>query len=391
MLLCAGTIPEIVKLSPVVRALAASPGHDLRFALTGQHPISPNVLSLLGDSVCVVRSHTVPRGTLAERYGMLLRRAERTIRSFNPDVVIVQGDTSSANAVAQAAAFSGVRLVHVEAGLRTGHNDEPFPEEFHRKSIAQLADMHCAPTNRAKRALLAEGVPSGRVFLTGNTVVDAVRWAVRQRRFEQAHDEYVKQSGQHILVCLHRRESLASRIPRSFQALRGLVERVRGLHLWVVAYGNPAVRSAALASFCGARRVRLIRTLPYLDFLAALSTAAVVVTDSGGVQEEAAQLERPMLVVRSATERPETLEYCEARLVNSVDSSQYEWLRAAAGKSVASLDSIRAAAAVNREWGDGSAGARVASVVSQLFDPVAAIARKGTTCPSSRSGPAASS
>lgn len=353
VLVVLGTRPEAIKLAPVCRALAASTGLELRLVSTGQHrEMLDQMLSRLQlrphHELALMRERqSLP--ALTARLGEALAEV---IDEDRPDAVLVQGDTTTAYCGALAAFYARVPVGHVEAGLRTGLLDNPFPEEANRRLIGQLARWHFAPTARAAANLHAEGIGRAQVMVTGNTGIDNLLWAVNEG--QGRHAFRTEGESWRILVTLHRRENQGEAMRGLAVALRQLtlrgdVEVLLPLHL------SPAVREALLPVVEHCAGVTVVEPLDYLDFTASLQACDLVLTDSGGVQEEAPTLGKPVLVLRETTERPEAIEAGTAELLG-VDPARV------VGRVSELLDDAqqyaRMAHAVN-PFGDGKAAGRI--------------------------------
>uniref|UniRef100_A0AAU2VB88 UDP-N-acetylglucosamine 2-epimerase (non-hydrolyzing) n=1 Tax=Streptomyces sp. NBC_00003 TaxID=2903608 RepID=A0AAU2VB88_9ACTN len=370
-ILVLGTRPEAIKLAPVVRRMTAGPRFEPIVVATGQHrEMLRQMLGLLQVDVRVALDVMRARQQLSELTSLLVRGLGRVVREQRPDLVIVQGDTTTALAGALAAFYERVPVAHVEAGLRTGVADNPFPEELNRRLISRIARWHFAPTERAARQLAAEGIEAGQVFVTGNTVVDNLLWALS----EGLGDCAFRTTRHRILVTLHRRENQGDPMYGMGKALRRLAERgdveiVLPLHL------SPAVREVLMPELAGRPGISLVDPLDYPDFTATLAGCDLVLTDSGGIQEEAPSLGKPTLVLRTTTERPEAVEAGAARLVGTDPD-------AIVGATTALLDdpvAYRRMANVPSPFGDGRASARIITQLAEDFaaevpTPVAALA-----------------
>lgn len=305
-----GTRPDAIKLGPVVAALRRVPRefHCL-VAATGQHrELLDQVLGELDIDVDVdlglMRHDQQP----AELLSRALAGLDGIVARVRPSLVLVQGDTSTALAGALASFYRRVPVGHVEAGLRTGDPGLPFPEEQHRRLIGRIAELHFAPTAEARRALEREGVDPRAIFVTGNTVVDALRGIVD---LELPPDP----TRPLLLVTLHRRESWGRPLAVACAAVRRLLQRHLALEAVIPVHPNPRVRTTVEAVLGDCPRARVIEPPPYREFVALLARSTVVLTDSGGIQEEAPSLGVPVLVARELTERPEGVEAGAARLV----------------------------------------------------------------------------
>lgn len=309
-----GTRPEAIKLAPVVLE-ARRRRLKTTVVVTGQQPEltceALRCFRLVPDTV----APPVTPADLSARFAALLTELGPILRCIRPQAVVVQGDTSSAFAGALAAFHLGVPVVHVEAGLRTGHIEEPFPEEGYRQALARLASLHCAPTEEAARNLLLEGVTPLSVTLTGNPIVDAVRYILRSGLRSPAAPQ-----GPYIVVTAHRRENRGHRFETVVQTIASVIELRPDIHWLVITHPNGwfAEKAGVLRSF---PQVRFLAPQPYDVFLRTLAGAQAWVSDSGGLQEEACCLGKPLLVLRSRTERQEAIEAGWCRLADPSDSA----------------------------------------------------------------------
>ncbi len=354
-LVVVGTRPEAIKLAPVVRALRGDARDVVDVVDTGQQPsLVPSALAAVGLTADVrLTLDRVDHG-LNELLGRVVAALDRVIAEQRPDAVLVQGDTTSALAGALAAFHRGVPVGHVEAGLRSGHPRLPFPEEANRRMITALTRWHFAPTPRAADALLAEGVAAGSVHLTGNPIVDELQRTLALAATPTA--DRVVVAGRKLLVAtLHRRESLGAPISAVLRALRRIADADPSVEVWLPLHANPQVRAPAKALLGEHPRIGLPDAAEYPQFLRRLAAADLVVTDSGGVTEEAAVLGVPTLVVRETTERGEAIDAGIARLVGTDEDTIVD----AAARQLAAgrpADGITA-------FGSGDAGVRIAAIL----------------------------
>jgi UDP-N-acetylglucosamine 2-epimerase (non-hydrolysing) len=319
-----GTRPEAIKMAPVVKALRATPGIECRVWSTGQHrQMLDQVLDFFEIQTDVDLQVMTPGQTLNGIFAAVLAGVDRTIEAEKPDLVLVHGDTSTAAAAAVAAFHRQVPVGHVEAGLRSGRLDQPWPEEFNRRTVDLVAQRLYAPTARSRDNLLAEGVPAERILVTGNTVIDALLDAVERvgpgtalRAALDQRFDFLDADRPMVLVTGHRRESFGDGFREICVALRRLSERgdvqiVYPVHL------NPNVQAPVKELLADAPGVYLIDPVDYPSFVYLMSRSRVILTDSGGVQEEAPSLGKPLLVMRDVTERPEAIEAGVAELVGA--------------------------------------------------------------------------
>jgi UDP-N-acetylglucosamine 2-epimerase (non-hydrolysing) len=316
-----GTRPEAIKLAPVIRELRRRRGIGCSVCATGQHrELADDVLELFAikpDHDLDLMTHDQSMSSVAAG---VLAGIEPLLRKLEPDWVVVQGDTTTAMAAALAAFHAAVPVAHVEAGLRTGDVRLPFPEELNRRVVTLTADLHLAPTQRAAANLQREGVAGADIVVTGNTVVDALLHAA-QLPFDPAQTplrDIPLDDGGLVLLTAHRRESFGAPLRQVFAAVRSLVEHYRGaVRVVYPVHPNPTVRRAAVAMLGGVNHVHLTPPLDYFTLVQLMKRAALILTDSGGIQEEAPSLGVPVLVLRDRSERPEAVDAGFAQLVGT--------------------------------------------------------------------------
>jgi len=315
-----GTRPEAVKMAPVVRRLAETPGVESRICVTAQHrEMLDQVLKLFSIHPDHDLNVMEPDQALGPLTASLLDALEPVVEADRPDWILVQGDTSTVLAASLLAYFHHIRLGHVEAGLRTGDKWQPFPEEIHRRIAGVVADLHFAATEWAKGNLLREGVAENTIAVTGNPVIDALH-EIRRMPYDMSRGPLagIDWNRRVLLVTVHRREHFGARLEGIFGALAELARRRAGeVELVYPVHLNPNVRDPAHKILHGVPNVHLLEPLDYLPMVHALQRAYLVLTDSGGIQEEAPALGTPVLVLRDMTERPEAVEAGTARLVGS--------------------------------------------------------------------------
>ena len=351
-----GTRPEASKMAPVVRALEAQPGVRPVVLVTGQQRTQlDRMLSIFGLRAAVDLDVMTERQTLPGLLARIVPAAAERLQALAPAYVLVHGDTLTTFAVALAAFYQGVPVGHVEAGLRSHDLRQPFPEEANRRLTDAITDLDLAPTPTARRHLLAEGKPADRVVVTGNTVIDAVRWAASRA----ALPDHVPRDRPLVAVTLHRRENL----PRLASLAEGLAEVAAAFpdHLFVwPLHRNPDVRGPARAALGGSANVMLEDDWDDLAMVALLGRARLVVTDSGGLQEEGPALGAPVAVVRDVTERPEGVEAGAVRLLGTDPAA----VAAGVAGLLADDAALAAMRAAPNPFGDGAAGPRVAAAVA---------------------------
>lgn len=363
-----GTRPEAIKLFPLIRCLESDERFVSRVCVTGQHR---ELLGQVLDIAGIVPDHSLaamrPGQSLDCLTGRLLELVGPVLDAESPDIVVVQGDTSSAFAAALAAHYRGIPIAHVEAGLRSGNLDHPRPEEFNRKAIAALASFHFAPTRAAMESLLRENVAADTIHLTGNTGIDAVLWMATRLRNnprlapEMARIEAACAGRRIISVTCHRRENLAHGIAQVGDALDTIARR-DDVAIVLPAHPNPLVAEPLMERLSGRSNIHVTTPFCYPDFVRLLQVSHLVLTDSGGVQEEAATLGTPLLVLRDTTERPEGVASGMARLVGTDP-------RRIVAETMRLLDECSACAGTARAqslYGDGRASGRIAGVLGEM-------------------------
>ncbi|AKX95245.1 UDP-N-acetyl glucosamine 2-epimerase [Moorella thermoacetica] len=362
-----GTRPEAIKMAPVVKELNLHPEEfTCLVAVTAQHrEMLDQVLRLFHIKPDYDLDIMRPRQTLEEITTRALTGLAGVLKEARPDLVLVHGDTTTTFVAALAAFYQQIPVGHVEAGLRTGDRYAPFPEEMNRRLAGVLTDIHFAPTAKARDNLLREGIAPEHIYVTGNTVIDALKATIRE--------EY--QFGDHglagldlrekrvILVTAHRRENWGEPLKEIFTALRDLIRRHPDTALIFPVHYNPRVRQLAREVLGGQERVYLIEPLDYEPFVNLMNRAYLVLTDSGGLQEEAPALGKPVLVLREVTERPEAVAAGTVRLVGTA----YRDILAAAEELLTDRQAyLQMAHAVN-PYGDGQASRRIRSALRHYF------------------------
>ena len=356
-----GTRPEAIKLAPVILAARAQPAEfALRIVRTGQHrELVDELLLEFGLAADADLKVMQPNQDLAHVLSTSVRGLSDLLARDPADWVLVQGDTTTTLAGALAAFYNGARVGHVEAGLRTGHRRSPFPEETNRVLTTHLADLHFAPTERARSNLLREGVDPNAIVVTGNTVVDALLRA-RSLALSSPDSRGRALPPGYVLVTAHRRENHGDALLRICAAVRALLERHPGTHAWIPMHPHPNVCATLRDELGGHPRALLTEPLGYIDFVRALVGATLVLTDSGGVQEECAALGKPVLVLRERTERPEAIEAGVARIVGTDAQAIVDAASHLLGDPPSREEMTRASDA----FGDGKAAERILAALS---------------------------
>jgi UDP-N-acetylglucosamine 2-epimerase (non-hydrolysing) len=379
ILLVLGTRPEVIKLAPVERALREHPDWHVSLCTTGQHrELVPPMLEVFGLQPEVELSAMAPAQGLSSLMARLLDGIDPVLDALRFDWVVVQGDTTTAAAAALAAFHRKIAVAHVEAGLRTYDLSAPFPEEANRQIIARLAGLHLAPTPKAREALLREGISEEKIEVTGNTVVDALRWAAERLPRDgnpPAHaPELLRLAGARpfVLVTGHRRESFAGGLAAVCDGLATLARAHPRVDFVYPVHLNPNVQAAVHGALDKLPNVHLLEPVEYLTAVWLLRRCKFVITDSGGLQEEAPEFGKPVLVTRTATERMEGVEAGCAQLIGY----DTERLVATAGRWLEDPEAYAAACPERNPYGDGRAAARcVAALRRRLglpYEPVPA-------------------
>ena len=315
-----GTRPEAIKLAPVIKELERR--NDVfvsKVCVTAQHrEMLDPFLQLFGINPDWDLNIMQPNQSLFDVTAKALVKLKEVLEKENPDLVLVQGDTTTTFTAALAAYYLKIKVGHVEAGLRTLDKYNPFPEELNRRLVGHIADLHFAPTKRAKENLLSEGIPESSIFVTGNTVVDALFMILARTKSEDYLPKALSQPDRKlILVTAHRRESFGEGIANICLALKEIVKRVPDVEIVYPVHLNPNVREPVYRMLSGMERVHLIEPLDYISFVHLMKASYLILTDSGGIQEEAPSLGKPVLVLRNTTERPEAVEAGAAKLVGT--------------------------------------------------------------------------
>lgn len=361
-----GTRPEAIKMAPVVRALKEAPEFEVSVAVTAQHrDMLDQVLQLFSitpehdlDIMCEGQ-------TLFDVTSRSLMGLNDVLAKEKPDMVLVHGDTTTTFAGALASFYHQIEVGHVEAGLRTGNKFSPYPEEMNRKLTGSLADLHFAPTETAKENLLKEGIEAARITVTGNTVIDALLDTVKETySFADPELEAALASGKRvILVTTHRRENLGEPMRQVYRALRDILEQHEDTIAIFPVHKNPKVRECVQEELGNHDRVLLIEPLDYEPFANLLSRSALILTDSGGIQEEAPSLGKPVLVLRDTTERPEAVAAGTVKLVGTDQEKVY----AEAHRLLSDSTAYHQMASASNPYGDGNASKLIVKSIKEYF------------------------
>jgi len=364
-----GTRPEAIKMAPVVLALDGDSRFESRVCVTAQHrDMLDSVLRLFRIDPDYDLNLMRPGQSLAALTGRVVSGVSDVLESWRPDVVLVHGDTTTTLAGSLAAYYQRIAIAHVEAGLRTGNLGAPWPEEGNRKLTGVLTDLHFAPTERARRNLLAEGVDPSTIHVTGNTVIDALL-DVAGRTTADMDDTLarvcpgLREQARLLLVTGHRRESFGDGFERICQALAAIAGEFGDLDIVYPMHLNPRVREPVERLLSGIANVHLIEPLDYQPFVALMNRSHLILTDSGGIQEEAPSLGKPVLVMRETTERPEAVEGGTVRLVGT----DVDIIRNAVRRLLTNPDAYDAMSRARNPYGDGRAASRIVEALIGHF------------------------
>ena len=359
-----GTRPEAIKLAPVVLALERSNSFEPVVAVTAQHrEMLDQVLATFGIVPARDLNIIKDRQTLTDVTVRALEGLTPVIAEEPPDAVIVQGDTTTTFVGALAAFYHRVPAIHVEAGLRTRDPYSPYPEEINRRLTTQLTSLHLAPTKTAKRNLLSEGVDESRIVVTGNTVIDALLWTVERPTAGEDASLHGIADKKVVLVTAHRRESWGPAMEAVGRALATIACSEPGVEIVFPIHRNPRVREAILPAVEGLSNVRLLEPMSYAPFAHLMRQAHIILTDSGGIQEEGPSLGKPVLVMRDTTERPEALTAGTVRLVGTDEHAIAGAVRTLLHDDAA----YQAMANAVNPYGDGHAARRTVDALLHFF------------------------
>ncbi|HEV7644406.1 MAG TPA: UDP-N-acetylglucosamine 2-epimerase (non-hydrolyzing) [Pyrinomonadaceae bacterium] len=370
ILILFGTRPEVIKFAPIVKELKAQSQYFQTVTVsTGQHTdlLKPflKIFDIRPDfDLNVMSANQTPSDVCAK----VMSAMDKILAEEKPDVVLVQGDTSSALAGAMAAFHRKIPVGHVEAGLRSGNPLSPFPEEMNRRLISQVAKFHFAATDHNCETLISEGFDPENIFVTGNPVVDSLRSILRDFEPGEAIKSLLAETDglKRVLLTTHRRESFGEVMAGNLTALRHFVEKHEDICLFFPVHPNPAVREAARAVLSEHPRIYLIDPLDYADFIHVLANAWLIVSDSGGVQEEAPSLGKPLLVLRENTERPEALWSGVARLVGN-DPAEFARMLEENYDDTGDDSWIASVKKVANPFGDGTAAEKIAGILKNTL------------------------
>lgn len=356
-----GTRPEVIKLAPVLAELKRDSRLQTVLISTGQQAdLIPIFLESFGLKLDDDLALMVPGQSLNRSLAKMIDTLDEVFAQHSPSAVIVQGDTSSALAGAIAARFRAVPVVHIEAGLRTNNPMSPFPEESNRRLISHIAAVHCAPTDGNVENLLNEGISKEHIFCTGNPVVDALKSlteTIKPTKFLATMLDSLRDKNI-VVATVHRRENIGDRLSQYLTVVNDFITQNEDCVLVLPVHPNPMVKQVVIELLANSPRVFLIDPLAYADFICLLQNAWLVLSDSGGIQEEVVTLGKPLLILRDCTERPEVVDSGCARLAESADVLRRELEQASQGDSW-----INAVGSGENPFGDGRSGPRIAQII----------------------------
>lgn len=360
VMLVFGTRPEAIKMCPLVKELKTRSNLQTLVCVTGQHR---EMLHQVLDAFQVTPDYDLDimksRQTLFDVTISILEKLKPVLEAEQPDVVLVHGDTTTTFGAALACFYLQIPVGHVEAGLRTHNLYSPYPEEFNRQATGIITKFHFSPTENSKQNLLDEGKDSTHIYVTGNTAIDALKTTVRA---DYTHPQLEWAKGSRlIMLTAHRRENLGEPLRHMFRAIRRIVDETPDLKVIYPIHMNPVVRQAAQEILGGDDRIRIIEPLDVLDFHNFLANSYLILTDSGGIQEEAPSLGKPVLVMRDTTERPEGIAAGTLKLVGTNEETIYEEFR----RLLTDQEAYNAMSHASNPYGDGFACRRIADILEE--------------------------
>ncbi|OFL66854.1 UDP-N-acetyl glucosamine 2-epimerase [Facklamia sp. HMSC062C11] len=362
IMLVFGTRPEAIKMCPLVNELKSREEFETLVCVTGQHrEMLDQVLEVFNVIPDYDLSIMKNKQTLFDVTTNILNRIKNVLDEAKPDIVLVHGDTSTTFVTSLACYYSQIPVGHVEAGLRTNDIYSPFPEEFNRQAVSIISSLNFAPTEQARKNLLHEGKDASKIFVTGNTVIDALRTTVRNT-YSHPDLEWVG-NDKMILLTAHRRENLGEPMAHMFRAIRRVVDEHTNVKVIYPIHMNPNVRNVADKYLSGSDRIRIIEPLEVLDFHNFMAASYIILTDSGGIQEEAPSLGKPVLVMRNTTERPEGIEAGTLKLVGTDEEVIYKSFKAL----LEDQSEYERMSHANNPYGDGKACQRIADIIERML------------------------
>lgn len=360
VLMVFGTRPEAIKMCPLYNELKSRKNIDTTLCVTGQHrQMLDQVLDAFGVAADFDLSVMQAEQTLFDVTTSVMQKIRPVLEAVTPDLALVHGDTTTTFAAAMACFYQQIPVGHVEAGLRTYNVNAPFPEEFNRQSVGIVAKYHFSPTEVSRGNLIREGKDPDSIFVTGNTAIDALKTTIKAD-YRHPLMDWLGDSRM-LLITAHRRENLGGPMRGIFRAIRRVVEDMPDVKAVYPVHLNPAVRAVAAEELGGVDRIRLIEPLDVLDFHNFMNKSYLILSDSGGVQEEAPSLAKPVLVLRETTERPEGVAAGTLKLVGTHEQSNYDACR----KLLTDKEEYEKMAKAANPYGDGFASKRIADILEE--------------------------
>lgn len=358
-----GTRPEAIKMAPLVKELESRKEIESIVCVTAQHrEMLDQVLETFKIKPDYDLNIMKQGQTLGDVTTRALKGLEEVIKETKPDIVLVHGDTTTTFAGALAAFYNQVAIGHVEAGLRTYDKYSPFPEEMNRQMVDCMSDMYFAPTNISKENLLKENISEDKIYITGNTAIDAMDTTI-DKNYSHPELEWIKGNEKMILLTAHRRENLGEPMRNIFKGIKRVIDEFEDVKVIYPIHMNPKVREVANEIFGECDRVRLIEPLEVFDFHNFQNKSYLILTDSGGIQEEAPSLGKPVLVLRDTTERPEGIEAGTLKLVGTDDNVIYEETK----KLLTNKDAYEKMSHASNPYGDGHASKRIVDAIIKKY------------------------
>ncbi len=357
-----GTRPEAIKMAPLVKELKARKEIECIVCVTAQHrQMLDQVLETFEIKPDFDLNIMKPGQTLSDITSRALKGVEEVIREVHPDIVLVHGDTTTTFAGALAAFYNQVDIGHVEAGLRTWNKYSPYPEEMNRQMVGVMADMHFAPTENSKNSLLKEGKKPETIYVTGNTAIDALKTTVNKEYTNPIFDWLG--NDRLILLTAHRRENLGEPMRHMFKAIKRIVDEFDDVKVIYPVHLNPKVRMVADEILGNDRKVKLIEPLEVIDFHNFINRSYLILTDSGGIQEEAPSLGKPVLVLRDTTERPEGIKAGTLKLAGTNEQTIYTLTK----ELLTNVEIYEKMSSASNPYGDGKASKRIADAIIEKY------------------------
>ncbi|EGP5121960.1 MULTISPECIES: non-hydrolyzing UDP-N-acetylglucosamine 2-epimerase [Enterococcus] len=357
-----GTRPEAIKMAPLIKAIENDERFESIVTVTAQHRQMLDQVMDIFDLKADYDLNIMKDGqTLTDITSRVIKELDSVLIEAKPDIILVHGDTTTTFAASIAGFYHQIKIGHVEAGLRTWNKYSPFPEEMNRQLTDTLADIYFAPTVMSKSNLLKEGRPEESIFITGNTVIDAMEYTIKQNYSNELLDNLAGK--RIILVTMHRRENLGQPMTNVFKAINRLVEKFEDVHIVFPMHKNPKVRKNAEETLSDSEQVHLIEPLDVIDFQNFSNNSYMILSDSGGVQEEAPSLGVPVLVLRDTTERPEGIEAGTLKLVGTEEDKVFE----EATLLLSDKEEYEKMSQASNPYGDGNASERILDAIAYNF------------------------